>query len=313
MQEIYNNSESKIEDEISLRELFNVLVKGKWIILFITSLASIIGITYSLLLPNIYESRAVLAPIDTSKSISGALSTYSGLAGLAGISLGSSSPENNSTKAIKKLSSLSFFENNILPNIFLPNLMAVDHWDYETKTLIYEDTLYIEATNSWIRDYSYPNRLIPSPQESFRAFQNKHVKISEDKKTGFVTVAVKHQSPYIAKEWVELLIKEVNTFYRQKDKTESQKAVNFLNDQIKMTNLTEIKQAIAELLKNETQKLTLIEANQSYVFEYIDPPAVMEYKSEPKRAIICILSAFLGGFLSIILVFVIHYGFREST
>jgi hypothetical protein len=51
-----------------------------------------------------------------------------------------------------------------------------------------------------------------------------------------------------------------------------------------MTSLSEIKQVLAQLLQEETKKLTLIEANQSYVFDYIDPPAVMEKKSEPKRS-----------------------------
>ena len=50
-----------------------------------------------------------------------------------------------------------------------------------------------------------------------------------------------------------------------------------------MTGLSEIKQVLAQLLQEETKKLTLIEANQFYVFDYIDPPAVMEQKSEPNR------------------------------
>ena len=37
-----------------------------------------------------------------------------------------------------------------------------------------------------------------------------------------------------------------------------------------MTDLSEIKQVIAELLKQETQKLTLIEAKQFYVYDFID-------------------------------------------
>ena len=71
--------------------------------------------------------------------------------------------------------------------------------------------------------------------------------------------------------------------------------------------------AISQLLHEETKKLALIEANQSYIFEYIDPPAVMEKKSEPKRSLICILSALLGGLLSIIFVLIKNYALRENT
>ena len=116
-------------------------------------------------------------------------------------------------------------------------------------------------------------------------YLNQHLSLSEDKKSGFITLSIKHQSPFIAKQWAELVINEVNAFYRQKDKSESEKAVSYLNQQISMTGLSEIKQVIAQLLQEETKKLTLIEANQYYVFDYIDPPAVMEKKSEPKRAL----------------------------
>ena len=105
----------------------------------------------------------------------------------------------------------------------------------------------------------------------------------------------------------------MNKIYRQKDKLDSEKAVTYLNQQISTTGLSEIKQVLAELLQEETKKLTLIEANQYYVFDYIDPPAVMEKKSEPKRAIICILSALLGAILSILLVLIRHYVFNEKA
>jgi hypothetical protein len=314
MQEAHSNKHpNDFDDEIDLRELFYVLLEGKWIIVSLTAFVSIIGVIYSLLLPNIYESKAMLVPVNSSSGISGALGSYSGLAGLAGISLPSGGDEGNSAKAIQKISSLSFFENNILPNIHLPDLMAVKSWNSKTNTLTFDDSIYDTNSNTWIRDYSYPQQQIPSAQESFEVFKTAHLSLSEDKKSGFITLAIKHQSPFIAKQWVELVINQVNAFYRQKDKSESEKAVSYLNQQISITGLSEIKQVIAQLLQEETKKLTLIEANQYYVFDYIDPPAVMEKKSEPKRSLICILSALLGGMLSILLVLIRHYAFNKKT
>jgi hypothetical protein len=191
--------------------------------------------------------------------------------------------------------------------------MAVKSWNSKTNTLTFDDSIYDTNSNTWIRDYSYPQQQIPSAQESFEVFKTAHLSLSEDKKSGFITLAIKHQSPFIAKQWVELIVNEVNAFYRQKDKSESEKAVSYLNQQISITGLSEIKQVIAQLLQEETKKLTLIEANQYYVFDYIDTPAVMEKKSEPKRALICILSALLGGMLSVLLVPIRHYAFNKKT
>ena len=190
--------------------------------------------------------------------------------------------------------------------------MAVKNWNYKTNTVIFDKNIYDVNSNTWVRDYSYPKQQMPSAQESFEEFKTKHLSLSEDNKSGFSTLIIKHQSPFVAKQWAELVVNEVNNFYRQKDKLESEKAVTYLNQQISMTGLSEIKLVLAQLLQEETKKLTLIEANQSYVFDYIDPPAVMERKSEPKRSLICILSAILGGILSVILVLIRHYSFKRN-
>ena len=314
MQESHTNKRpNDFDDEIDLRELFYVLFEGKWIIVSITAFLSIIGVIFSLLLPNIYESKALLVPSKSSDGIAGALGGYSSLAGLAGINLPSGSDEGNSEKAIQKISSLSFFENNILTNIYLPDLMALKSWNPKTNKVSYDTNIYDTNSNNWIRDYSYPQKQIPSAQESFQVFKTKHLTLSEDSKSGFITLSIKHQSPVIAKQWAELVINEVNSFYRLKDKLESEKAVSYLNQQISMTGLSEIKQVLAQLIQEEAKKLTLIEANQFYVFDYIDPPVAMELKSEPRRSLIVILSAILGGMLSVLFVLIKHYFFSKEA
>ena len=88
MQEAHSNKHpNDFDDEIDLRELSYVLLEGKWIIVSVTAFVSIIGVIFSLLLPNIYESKALLVPVKSSSSIAGALGNYSSLAGLAGIGL----------------------------------------------------------------------------------------------------------------------------------------------------------------------------------------------------------------------------------
>ena len=300
------------DHEVDLLEIFKSLNQGKWIIVSMTAFFSIIGVIYSLLLPNIYSSQAILAPASSSGGISGALKGYGGLASLAGINIPSGS-DNKSSQAIKKLSSLSFFENNVLPYIFLPDLMAVKSWNSQDNTLTYDDSIYKESTNTWVQGNSIANKQMPSAQDGFKVFIEEHLSVSEDRRTGFVTLQIKHQSPFVARQWVELMINQINAFYRQKDKIESEKSVNYLNQQIVISSLQEVKVAFADLIQEETKKLTLIEAKNSYVFEYVDPPAVMERKSEPRRLLIVILSALIGGILSIIFVLVKAFVLKEKA
>ncbi len=308
MQEVQKKSENtSYNDEINLLELVNILWVKKWFLFRVTAFVSICGLIYSLFLPNIYESRALLSPTKSSTSISKSLMNYSGIANLAGIRLPSQPEEGNTTKAIEKMRSLSFFENSILPNILLQDLMALKSWNYETNSIDYDKNIYDASSKVWVRDYKYPKKQIPSAQESFMVFIEDVFNIYEDKDTGFFTISIKHQSPDISKQWVELIIKEINDFYRKNDKLESIRAIDYLNQRIEMTNIAEIKESIVNLLQEETKKLALIEANEFYVFEYIDPPAVMEEKSEPSRAIICILFAIIGGVFGVIYILFNHY------
>ena len=79
------------------------------------------------------------------------------------------------------------------------------------------------------------------------------LQISQDSKTKFLTISFKHESPHIAKEWVELVVNQINDSFRAKDKREAESAMNFLNTQMALTSYTEIKQVVAQILKQKMQ------------------------------------------------------------
>jgi len=208
MKEPISNTEPIYKnDEINLNDFFYMLFHGKWIIVFITLLASIISVYFSLKLPNLYQSKALLVPVESSSRNASALGGYSSLASFAGINLPAVSSQDNYAKALEKLETLSFFENNILQGIFLPNLMALKSWDSNMNALVYDEDIYDKDKNSWIRDYSYPQKQKPSPQESFVKFKNQHLNLIKDEKSGIISLSIKHKSPHIAKKMDRIVCK----------------------------------------------------------------------------------------------------------
>lgn len=285
------------ENEIDIKELLNILWVGKKIIIASTTVFSILAILYSLQLPNIYSSTALLSPAGQETS-AGSMGGIGGLANLAGISLSAQST-GNSTKALTKVKTISFYKENILPNIFLPDLVALESWDSQNNIISYASNKYYDAESKTILKTA-------SPQKTYKKFM-KIVDISNDKKNGFITISIKHQSPYVAKKWTELIVDQINQFFRNQDKLQAEASINFLNAQMAQTSYTEIKNIIAELLKQELQKLSLIEANNFYVFSYLDPPIVKEKKSEPERSSISILGAVLGFMLGLLIVLISNF------
>ena len=294
------------DDVINLKELLNIILSKKTFLITVIGFFSSIALFFSLTLPNIYQSSALLSPVAQS-GISASMRSYSGLASLAGISLPQQSGETTVLKATEKINSLSFFSEYILPKIFLPDLMAIESWDSKLNKINYDQNKYDIKTNSWTRSISYPQNVVPSAQESYEIFVKNHLNVSQDKETGFVLISVKHQSPFVAQEWAELIVSQVNNFFREKDRKESETALNYLNSQIAITGFSEIKQAIAELVKQQTQKLTLIEVSDFYVFDYIDPPVVMESTTEPNRKSIFLIGAFIGFIFGLLIILFQHY------
>ena len=70
-------------------------------------IASVLVVIYSLSLPNIYQSRALLSPA-VRNGMSNSLGGMSSQASLAGVNLTTQSGQSNPVKAIEKLNTLSF-------------------------------------------------------------------------------------------------------------------------------------------------------------------------------------------------------------
>jgi len=173
------NNNDKLGDEMDIKSLFKTILNGKRLIIVSTGLFAIIALIYSLSLSNIYQPTALLSPVGEQSSSSSSLDNIGGLASLAGISISSQSG-GNSGKAITKITTLSFFKENILPNIFLPDLMAASTWDEESNSVIYNDS-YSVQTGKWNK--------IPHPQKSHQVFLD-NLKISQDDKTKFLTISL---------------------------------------------------------------------------------------------------------------------------
>lgn len=306
-----NDNSQNHDDEIDFKEIFLILWNKKLLIIAITTIAAVISISYALSLPNIYSSKALLAPTAADESLNSKLSSYSSIAGLAGISL----PANTGSKsaeAIERIKSYDFFVNLFVPNIKFENLVAVNRWIQVNNTIAYDESIFDKTKNEWVREIQYPMLAKPSNQEAYEVY-SQILTISENKKNSFITISIEHHSPFIAEKWLNLIIQNINHHMRELDKNIAKNSIDFLNISAQNTNLSEIKVAISKLVENQIQTLTLAEANKDYVFKPISSPIAPEKKSKPSRAFICILGTIFGLIFSVFLSFMLHFfTFKKS-
>lgn len=300
------------DDEIDLRELFTVIWQGKWRIIAITMVFAIASVGLALYLPNIYKSEALLAPASEEQGggLSALASQFGGLASLAGVNLGGKGGTDKTQLAIEVLKSRQFTSEFIQKHNILADLMAAKKWDRDSDKLIYDEDDYIEATNTWVRDVKPPLKPEPSMQEAYKVF-SKIIAVNKDKESGMVTLSVEHLSPYVAQQWVTWLIEDINKVMKDRDVAEAYRSTEFLNKQIALTNVADIKTVLYKLIEEQAKTIMFAEVRDEYVFKTIDPALAPEEKAKPKRALICVLGTMLGGMLGMMLVLVRHFMRKE--
>lgn len=295
-----NNS---FEDEIDFIELFYVLWEKKFFIASISSIFFLISVIYSLILPNIYKSVAFLAPVEV-ESQGGMFREYTGMASLAGIALPSSSAT-QAQEAVARIQSFDFFSNHVLPSIQLEDLLAVTKWNRASNTLVYDKSEFNPESRQWVRKVSLPKLTIPSAQEAYEEYQE-IMSIFVEKKTEYVTLSIEHESPYIAQEWVELVLNQIDRLMRDKEKREATNSVKYLNSLAPTINYEGIKKALSSLQQEQMKRLMMVEANENYVFKVLDSPIVPEKKSGPFRFLIVIAVSLIGIIISALSVLAQH-------
>ena len=304
-----NNSQTNdlYDDEIDLRELFGVLWGNKIKIIGITAVFAVVSVIYALSVPNQYKASALLAPAQQqSGGLSGALGQLGGLASLAGVSIGGGeSSEAQVAQEIMK--SWSFIEGFIADNDLAVEVYAAEGWSRESNQLKFDNDVYAVKTKTWLVENDNIGRL--GPPTSWQLFEkfSEMLAVSEDKKSGLISISIEYYSPQIAKQWLDLYFSSINKHMQARQVVKVSNNIEYLEAQIEKTSITEMQEVFYTIIEEQIKSQMLAEASPDYAFVAVSPSMVPEEKSQPKRALICILGTLLGGILSVLTVLVLHF------
>lgn len=293
-------------DEIDLRELFAALWCGKWWIAASTLVGAVIAVLVAISLPNIYRSEALLAPSAEQQGggLAAMAAQFGGLASLAGVNLGRGGPDKTAI-AVEIGKSRQFISHFIRQHQLEVPLMAVVKADKATGELVIDEESYDVASKKWVREVPPGKSVEPTDWELVKAFRD-IATISQDAKSGLVTVAVDYYSPERAKQWVDWLVADLNEAMKVRDQSDATRNIIYLKAQLEKTPVADMQKVFYQLIEDQTKTLMLTEVNQEYVFKTLDPAVAAEEKAKPKRALIAVLGTLLGGMLGVMLVLVRH-------
>tara|TARA_B110000967_G_C18896021_1_gene570704 strand:+ start:104 stop:1045 length:942 start_codon:yes stop_codon:yes gene_type:complete len=300
-------------DEVDIIELIVSIWSSKNFIIVVTLIFSLTSVLYSLSLTNIYKSSGLLQVnnADDQGGLSSIASQYGGLASLAGISLPSKS-SNKSDYAIETIKSRDFLKHLLEFEGIAENLIAAKSFDMSSKKIIYDTNIYNSKLKKWTREPNHLGNVIPSYLEIYSIYQEA-LNINVDSDSGFLTISFSHLSPIFAKEFIDLVIRELNEVSKINDLKESTLALDFLQNQLLKVQQKDIRSSLNELVESQLKTMMLSNIKKDYLVSFIDRSFVPESKSSPGRAVICILGAFMGMVLSILIVLIRHFTFNRAS
>ena len=257
-----------MNDEIDLKEYLKFIKSKIYRILLFSFIICLTGSLYKGYVGNFYVSTSLIIPQKDTNSSDFIDSNLGNLASFAGLNIPSETDK--SDVALEILKSKKFIDNFLIKRGILKDIFALNSWNKESNTLVYDLELLDKDSIRLIDSFKISN------EKAHDEWLDNIFNFQRDSKTGFIRLNITHRSPHRAEEILDWLITDLNNEMRDIDVNEAELSLNFLYNGVSEITNIRIKEIYYRLIESYTEKKMLAFSRQDYVFKVIDPPAVSE-------------------------------------
>jgi uncharacterized protein involved in exopolysaccharide biosynthesis len=256
------------------------LAASRWQLLVAATVVGGLGGFLSSLVPTkLYQSEVVISATRfDAAAVSTPFDSIIGTGFFPGLPLGDS--ERAKVEAVATLKSKAFTQDFIVRNELMRVLYS-RMWD--------------DTSKSWA--VSEEDR--PTLNDAVRLFDRKIRRVTEDKRTGLITLQIRWKDPIVAAEWATSLVVQLNRASRERALRIGQTNLNYLQDQLKKTSVLSVERALFGLVEAQIKSNAIAETRDEYAFRILDPAVVPDAKDFvfPQRPVFTFIGL-LGGFLA---------------
>lgn len=269
--------------DLDLARVVATAMRGWPKILSAALAGALVAAVVSMYLPSVYRAQVLVAPVQQggAGAIGALQSQVGGIAALAGIDLGGAADTRKESFA--RLASAGFARDFIVTEDLLPALYP-ERWDAQAK--------------QW-----RAGEEVPTIEDGVRRFTRDVQAVTEDRKTGLVTLTVDWHDPVLAERWANGLIDLANERLRADAVANSRQRIEFLNTELRKTDVLELRQAIYRLIESQLNQAMLASVQKDYAFRVIDAAVVPDRRARPRRSVITVVGGLLGATAGLIWVF----------
>jgi uncharacterized protein involved in exopolysaccharide biosynthesis len=259
-------------------QLLATIIRQRRLVLASVAVGLILGGFMLWYLTPFYRSTVVGFP-NNNKEALGALGSviqeFSGVASMAGLDVG----DNGNPEALAILKSRQFNERFITSNNLMPILFH-KYWD--------------DAQNDWKPKL----RRVPTLWDGFDYFSKKVRTLTEDRKSGLLTINVDWRDRDLASKWANLLIAQLNAEMRQRAIDEASGMVAYLTKEMERSDNLALRDSVSRLIESEIKQRALATVRIDYAYKVVDvaEPADPRHPIRPLARIYLVFGA-LGGLI----------------
>ena len=293
------------EDEIDLKELFSTIWNNKFKIVFFVFIVTSLTIIYTLSLPNSYISQTLLVPQTKAKTSLGGLGA---LAGMAGIDIGSSGGDIDIEASLNTILKDFEFEKRLIKKYNL-----VEKLKPKKENLVF--ALSYDGIYNFLHKAKKDEKLSYDDMV-FNTYKTilDTISITKDKKSGIISLKAENPDRFLAKELVNIYLKELTSHLRDIEMKDIQKQIDYYTKEMQIVDEISMKEQLSQLSSSLIQKKVLSKANEFYNVRQFTKAQVayIKDKSKPKRALIVIVGFITSFILGIFMVFLLEFIKKEN-
>jgi uncharacterized protein involved in exopolysaccharide biosynthesis len=274
--------------ELDVAVLLSALWSAKWLVVATVVVCAALGSAYAFTATQWFQSEVVLSPV-AKRALPGGLAQLGGLASLAGIDI----PSAETGEPLAVLRSKAFARDFIVDLTLMPVLYA-DKW------------------NAAAHEWAVPEALRPDIRDAVAYFDQNIRSVTEDKKSGLVTLAIRWKNPVLAADWANTLVRRLNERMRAEAIREAQKSIEYLQKEMAAASVVSLQQSIGRVLESEMQKMALARANDEFAFKIVDSAVPPRHRAWPRRGLVVVLSALIGFAVAVAVVVVRRAAFGST-
>jgi uncharacterized protein involved in exopolysaccharide biosynthesis len=281
--------EPAARERLTVAGLLNLIRQWKKTFLAITSLTVLAVIAYAFQATPLYRSSVKMMPRENELGgggLQGVLGQVSGLASIAGLSLGSMDGQ----EAIAWLKSRALFtrfvnEQNLMPILFR------DDWD--------------AAAGRWRSDL----KRIPTMDDAWAMFDKGIRRVNDDSKTRMITLEITWRDRQRAAAWANELVRLANEELRQRALRETAASLASLQEQLARADAVELRLSIAKLMEAQLNRSVVAKSRGEYALSVLDPAVVSDARRfvSPRRFLMLLISLPLGLFMGVCSVLALRF------